>query len=81
MVGHNETSLSEVRSSDATSWKYKRLHGVALTFQVSRHIVERQIGKVINIFDNHPSGVRSRNDTQHFWPEIAVIFLASLLPG
>jgi hypothetical protein len=57
------------------------LHGVTFTFQISLHDVERHIGKVINVFDNHPSGVTSLHNAEHFRPEVTVIVRAVLLPG
>jgi len=80
-VRHNKAPLSDVRGTCGASWKYKRLHGVPLTFQISLYDVERHIGKVINIFEKHPRGSDGFNNAQHFWPEVTVIVRAVLLPG
>jgi RNA 3'-terminal phosphate cyclase len=66
---------------DAASWNIKRLAGVALTFQVSKHLVERQIDDSRHILTKHPSGPDFRYNSAHFRPEVTVIFLASALPG
>jgi len=70
-----------MRRTNGTSRKYKCLHGVLCAFQISLHVVERHADEAINVLDNHPSGLCRFNNAEHFWPEITVIVLASLLPG
>ncbi|GHO91521.1 hypothetical protein KSF_015690 [Reticulibacter mediterranei] len=80
-VRHNKAALSDVRGIDGASRKYKRLHGVTFTFQISLYDVERQIGKVINVLDNHPTGLASSYNAEQLRPEVTVISRAALLPG
>lgn len=80
-VGHDCKSVSLVRSADAASWNHKRPCGVAFTFQVRKHIVERQIEDVSNILSNDPSGPQLVDNSKHLRPEVAVIALASALSG
>jgi hypothetical protein len=80
-VGHNPDSVSSVRGVDGTSRNSKRPRGVANGFQVKKHVVERQTDDARNILANDPSGSFLFNNSEHFRPEITVIFFASLLPG
>jgi hypothetical protein len=70
-----------VRGVDATSRNNKRNCGVACTFQVRKHLVERQIDDPRHIFAKDPSGLELFNNSEHFRPEVTVVFLASALPG
>jgi hypothetical protein len=72
-----------VRGIDGTSRNNKRLDGVATGFQVRNAAVEAHglRNKARDIFANDPSRPDSFNNSQHFRPEIAVIFNASALPG
>jgi len=49
--------------------------------QVIKHVVETQSDVSKNIFENNPTGSDLLNDADNFWPEVAVIFRASSLPG
>lgn len=80
-VGHDCKPVSLVRSADAASWNHKCPRCVAFTFQVRKHIVERQIEDVSNIFSNDPSGPQLVDNSKHLRPEITVIVLASALSG
>jgi hypothetical protein len=80
-VRHNKAAFADVRGTNGASRKYKRLHGVIFIFQVSLYDVERHIGKVINVFDNHPTGLASSHNAEQIRPEVAVIICAALLPG
>jgi hypothetical protein len=66
---------------DRTSRNIKRLRGVPDTFQVRKHFIEAQPDQPRNILSNNPSGPEFRHNSEHFRPEMAVILLASLLPG
>lgn len=68
-------------SSDSCSRNNKRPRGVAETFQVREHIVECQRDETSNVFTNDPSRSRECNNAAHFRPEVAVVFLRSLLSG
>jgi hypothetical protein len=70
-----------MRSIDGTSWNNKRLDFVTLAFQVRQRLVECHVFDASNIFAKHPSGPCFAYNSKHFWPEIAVIVLASLLPS
>jgi hypothetical protein len=66
---------------DGTSRNNKRPRGVADGFQVSEHVVECQRDDASNVFANNPRGSRECNNPAHFRPEVAVVFLRSLLSG
>jgi hypothetical protein len=70
-----------VGSADGASWNNKRLHGVVFTFQISAHFVEAQVDEASNILANDPSGLALPYESKHFWPEMTVIFLRSLVSG
>jgi hypothetical protein len=68
-------------STDGSSRNNKRPRGVAETFQVREHIIERQRDETSNVFANNPSGSCECNDAAHFRPEVAVVLFAFLLSG
>jgi hypothetical protein len=70
-----------VRGVNGTSWNNNRPRGVALGFQVNKHLVECHVDDSSNVFTKHPTGSNFPNNPEHFRPEVTVIFLASLLPG
>jgi hypothetical protein len=73
--------LAFVNGSDAASWNSKRPRGVALVFQRSEHVVERQSDDPRHVLSNDESGSSLCNDPQHLRPEEAVVRLAAALPG
>jgi len=70
-----------VRCTDGASWNNKRPAGVARVFQVRKHVIEAHADVPSNVFSNDPSGPEFVHEPHKFWPEVAVIFLASSLPG
>jgi hypothetical protein len=84
-VGHiscdDPHPVPSVRRIDGASWNNDRFDFVTFRFQVSTHRVECQVDDPSNILTNDPSGPRFAYDSEHFRPEIAVVVLASLLPG
>jgi len=72
-----------VRGIDGASWNNKWDGLVSDAFQVRKAALEAQrlVNKASDIFANDPPTLYSFNNSQHFRPEIAVIFCASLLPG
>jgi hypothetical protein len=80
-VAHNPNPVSSVRGVDGASWNNDRFDFVTFRFQVSVHLVECQADDSNNILTNDPSWPCLLYDSEHFWPEIAVIVLASPLPG
>jgi DNA-binding XRE family transcriptional regulator len=80
-VAHNPKPVSSVRGIDGASWNNKRLAGVTFGFQVRKHCVETQGNVSINILENAPSWSLCLHNCKYFRPDMAVIFLASLLPG
>jgi hypothetical protein len=80
-VGHNPDSVSSVRGVEGASWKYNRPCGVPFAFQLRKHIVECHVDEASNILCKHEIGSCFFNNSEHFRPEVTVIFLASLLPG
>tara|TARA_A100000172_G_scaffold30464_1_gene18149 strand:- start:133 stop:711 length:579 start_codon:yes stop_codon:yes gene_type:complete len=82
-VGHNPDSISSVRGADGASWNNKWDGLVSDAFQVRKAALEAHwlVNKASDIFANDPSTLYRFNNSQHFRPEIAVIFCASLLPG
>jgi hypothetical protein len=70
-----------VRGIDTASWNNDRLDFVTLCFQVRTHLVECQADDSNNILTNDPSWLCLLYDSEHLRPEIAVIILASPLPG
>ena len=80
-VGHNPDPLPTVRSIDGTSRNTKRPCGVLTGFQVRKHSVEAHLNVSSNILSKHPTGPAFSHEPIHFRPEVAVIFLAALLPG
>jgi hypothetical protein len=79
-VGQNPDTVPAVGSPDGNSWKNKRDCGVPCTFHFSQHHVEAQRDVPSNIFKQAPSGPESLHNTEHVWPEMAVIRRASTLP-
>jgi hypothetical protein len=80
-VGHNPDAIPPVRGIDTASWQYRRPAGVALSFQVSKHLVERQLDKPTNVLNDDETGPHNAKDSSNFRPEVAVICRASLLSG
>jgi hypothetical protein len=80
-VAHNRDSISSVWGIDGTSRNNNRLAGVTDSFQVRKHLVERQRDDSSNVLTNNPTGSDLLYNSKHFRPEVTVIFLASSLPG
>ena len=82
-VRHNPDAVSSVRGIDGASWNNKWDGAVSDAFQVRKAALEAHpvVNKTSDIFANCPSTLYSFNNSQHFRPEISVIFCASLLPG
>jgi hypothetical protein len=70
-----------VRGIDCASWNNNRPPGVAIGFQVSKHLVEAQGDVTSNILSNDPSGSDFANNSAHFRPEVTVIRFACAPPG
>jgi hypothetical protein len=70
-----------VRGVNGASWNNKRPAGVALSLQVRKHVIEAHADVTSNILSNDPSGPEFSHEPTKFRPEVAVIFLASSLPG
>ena len=70
-------------STDGTSWKYKRCDFVPFSFQVSLHLFEDHpsipTNKAANIFAHDPTRLNFPNDSTHFGPQVAFVFLAHSL--
>ena len=81
MVGHNPDAFALVRGINTDSRNSERLAGVVACFQVRKHIVERHLDDASNVLTNDPSGPALADDAAHLRPEVAVIRLASTLPG
>jgi hypothetical protein len=58
---------------EGASWKYKRLCGVALAFQVSQTLVEFHADEASNVFAHDVAGFCFLNNTEHLRPERTVI--------
>jgi hypothetical protein len=80
-VGHSPASVASMLGTDSASWNNKRPAGVALSFQVRKHVVEAHADVPSNVFSNDPSGPEFSHEPTKFRPEVAVIFFASALPG
>jgi len=70
-----------VRGVNGASWNNKRPAGVTLSFQVRKHVIEAHADVASNVLSNDPSGPEFSHEPTKFRPEMAVIFLASSLPG
>jgi|TARA_R100000093_G_scaffold14503_2_gene8288 hypothetical protein len=70
-----------VRGIDGASWYNKRPRGVAFAFQVRKHFVEAHVDVARHVFSNDPTGPDGSHEPISLWPEMAVIFRASALPG
>jgi hypothetical protein len=70
-----------VRGVNGASWNNKRPAGVALSLQVRKHVIEAHADVTSNVLSNDPSGPEFSHEPTKFRPEVAVIFLASALPG
>lgn len=70
-----------MRGIDTASWEYRRPVGVALSFQVSKHLVECQADEATNVLNDDETGPHNAKDASNVWPEVAVVCRASLLPG
>jgi len=70
-----------VRGIDGASWNNERFDFVTFTFQVRMHLVECHVDDASNILTNDPTRLGLAYDSEHFRPEVAVIILASSLPG
>jgi hypothetical protein len=84
-VGNKPNPVSSVGSVDGTSWKYKRLYFVPLSFQVSLHLVEYHpsipTNKAANVFAHNPCRLNFPYCSKHFGPEMALIFFTKPLSG
>jgi hypothetical protein len=80
-VAHNPNPISSVRGIDTASWNNDRLDFVSTRFQIRTDLVECQADDSNNILTNNPSWPCLLYDSEHLRPEIAVIVLASPLPG
>lgn len=80
-VCNNPDAIPFVRGIDTDSRNNNRPAGVAVCFQVSKHRVELHLDDASNVLTKHPAGSAFVNNAAHFWPERAVIFRASSLPG
>jgi len=85
-VSNNPDPIPAMRGVEGASWNNKRPAGVALAFQVRKHLVEAQVDVSSNILKNAPSGFsrggrKLSYKSHNLRPEMAVIFLASALPG
>jgi len=80
-VGNSPDPIPSVRCVNGASWNNKRPCGVTLSFQVRKHVVEAHADVANNIFSNDPRGPEFSHEPIKFRPEVAVIFLASPLPG
>lgn len=80
-VGNKPYSFPFVGGIDGASRNNKRLDGVRKPLQVRNTIVEFHLDDSSNIFANDPTGPGFRYNSEHFRPEMPVIFLASSLPG
>jgi hypothetical protein len=80
-MADNPYPISPMRGLDGASWYNKRLAGVTFCFQISKHLVERQVDDPSNVLANDPTGPGFSNNPKHFGPEITVILIASSLPG
>jgi hypothetical protein len=67
--------------TNGASWNNKRSAGVALAFQVRKHIVEPHTDVSSNILSNDPRGAEFNHEPHKFRPEVAVIILAFSSPG
>ncbi|MDJ0836495.1 MAG: hypothetical protein QNK37_08250 [Acidobacteriota bacterium] len=52
-----------------------------MAFQIIKHTLECQAVEPNNVFSTDPSGPGARDNAKHLRPEVAVICLASPLPG
>jgi hypothetical protein len=80
-VSHNPDPFPFVRCVNRASWNKERLCFVIFSFQVRKDIVEFHLYDSSNILAKYPSGPVCLDNSQHFRPEVAVIFLAASLPG
>src|SRR5690606_35230815 len=80
-VGHNPKPIASVRGIDGDSRNNKRFPGVAKSFQVRKHVVEAQRDVPSNVLANNPTRPELAYKPSKFRPEVAVISLASSLPG
>jgi hypothetical protein len=81
VLSNNPHPVSSVRGIDGTSRYNKRPDFVADTLQVRYTLVEAHIDEASNILANDPTRPELVNDTEHFRPEVTVIFRAPALPG
>ena len=80
-VGKKPRPLAEVSGSDGTSRNIKRLDFVALSFQVSTHFSENQIGDVRHVFTQDPSWLALGYDSKHLRPEVARVVFGAAFSG
>jgi|ERR1035437_10559243 hypothetical protein len=66
---------------DGTSRNNNRPCGVADAFQVRKHTVEFHVDDSRHVLSKNPSWSCLRNNSEHFRPDVTVIFLAPSLPG
>src|ERR1035437_8010929 len=64
-----------------TSRNNNRPCGVADAFQVRKHTVEFHVDDSRHVLSKNPSWSCLRNNSEHFRPDVTVIFLAPSLPG
>ena len=80
-MGNNPAPLSLMGGLDGDSTEYENPDFVIFFRQIRYRAVEFHIDEPSNIFSNNISRDALFDDSKHFRPEVAVICLASLLPG
>jgi hypothetical protein len=84
-VAHNPEPLSPVRGIDGTSRNSKREDFVPCVFQVRTHRLEYHAlldrHEARNVLSDDPTRSNFPYDSKHLRPEMAVVCLASSLPG
>ncbi len=85
IIRHKPGAVSLVRRVDTASWKYERLDFVALSFQVSAHLLENHpvipINDAENVFAQDVARSDFPNCSKHFGPQVAVVRRTFSLSG
>ena len=81
-VGHPEQPLPSVRRSDARSTQIGSPDFIAHSFQVSSYSSEPFTSKLArNLLSKRDCRLSVSNKLFEYWPEVALVCFATLLPG
>ena len=81
-VGHKPEPVPAMGRAGTASWQYCRRNGVTFAFQVMSGFVQPFMGnRGRNLFSKDDWRLALANEPEPYWPEVALVGLATLLSG